>query len=271
MSDPALAEAARHLRGLAEWMDETRADLGAAIPARAPAQPQPPPAEPPPQALAEARAQSQAPVQPPAAPAAQPAVQVPTAPPAERLQALRDGTIGACTRCKLHQGRQNIVFGVGDPAARIMFVGEGPGANEDRLGAPFVGRAGELLDRIISAMGLARGDVYIANIVKCRPPGNRDPEPEEVEQCEPFLKEQIRIIEPEALVALGRVAATTLLNVDRPLGRLRGRWHQYEGIPLRATYHPAALLRNAGLKRPCWEDVQTVMERLGLERPPRGG
>lgn len=238
MTDPVLADAARHLRGLAEWMEETRADLGGA-----PAQIEAPPAQP-------------ADPDPPDA--------------AHELERLRTETIGACTRCKLHEGRQNIVFGVGDPSARLMFVGEGPGANEDRLGEPFVGRAGALLDKIIAAMGLARADVYIANIVKCRPPGNRDPEPDEVAQCEPFLKEQIRTIRPEALVALGRVAATTLLQVDQPLGRLRGRWHEYEGIPLLATYHPAALLRNEGLKRPTWEDVQTVMDRLGLERPARG-
>jgi len=150
-----------------------------------------------------------------------------------------------------------------------MFVGEGPGANEDRLGEPFVGRAGELLDRIIGAAGLRRQDVYIANIVKCRPPGNRDPEADEVEQCEPFLHAQIRIVAPEVVVALGRVAANTLLRTDQALGALRGRWHRYEGVALRATYHPAALLRNPDLKRACWDDVQEVMRRLGLERPPR--
>ena len=235
MKDPMLAEAARHLRGLAEWMSETRADL-APPPESAPVQPVPSPATP----------------LPPA----------PETDPAEALEFLCGTTIGACTRCKLHEGRNKIVFGVGAPDARLMFVGEGPGANEDRLGEPFVGRAGELLDKIIAATGARRQDVYIANIVKCRPPGNRDPEPEEVAQCEPFLKEQIRIIRPDVIVALGRVAANTLLHVDRPLGRLRGRWHLYEGIPLRATYHPAALLRNAGLKRPCWEDIQEVMRRL---------
>lgn len=239
MSDPDLAEAARHLRGLAEWMSETRAELGVPV-----TPPSPPPLSESPNA--------QAPAQSEPADAA--------------LERLRTETIGACTRCPLHEGRQNIVFGVGDPAARILFVGEGPGANEDQVGEPFVGRAGELLDKIIIAMGLRRADVYIANIVKCRPPNNRDPEPAEVEQCEPFLQEQIRILQPEAIVALGKVAANTLLNVDRPLGRLRGRWHQYQGIPLRATYHPAALLRNQDLKRPTWEDVQSVMDKLGLER-----
>jgi uracil-DNA glycosylase family 4 len=150
-----------------------------------------------------------------------------------------------------------------------MFVGEGPGANEDATGEPFVGRAGQLLDKIIAAMGMRRDDVYIANIVKCRPPGNRDPEPDEVAECEPFLKQQIAIIQPEAIVALGRVAAVTLLRVDSPLGRLRARWHSYEGIPLMPTYHPAFLLRSPDMKRKCWEDIQQVMRRLNLEPPGR--
>ena len=158
------------------------------------------------------------------------------------------------------------MFGVGSSRARLMFVGEGPGADEDRLGEPFVGKAGQLLDRIIErGMGLTRADVYIANIVKCRPPGNRDPEPDEVEACEPFLREQIRLVAPEVIVALGRVAAVTLLREDTSLGRLRNRWHSYEGIPLLATYHPAYLLRQPDMKRKAWEDVQTVMQRLGLE------
>ena len=189
--------------------------------------------------------------------------------PAARLAALRGGALADCRACKLHGGRRNVVFGVGDPSARVMFVGEGPGADEDRLGEPFVGRSGELLDRIIAAMGLSRAEVYIANIVKCRPPGNRDPEPDEVAACEPYLQEQIRIVQPEAVVALGKVAAVTLLRVDTSLAQLRGRWHTYEGIPLRATYHPSFLLRQPDMKRAAWQDVQAVMERLGLERAPR--
>ena len=193
----------------------------------------------------------------------------PGADPAERLAALRTGPLADCRACKLHRGRRQVVFGVGDPSARILFVGEGPGANEDRLGEPFVGKAGQLLDRIIEAMGLARSDVYIANIVKCRPPDNRDPEPDEVAACEPYLQQQIRIVRPEVLVALGRVAAVTLLRTETSLSRLRGRWHTYEGIPLRATYHPAFLLRQPDMKRNAWQDVQAVMERLGLKRPAR--
>ncbi len=241
-----LADAARHLRGLAEWMQETRADLA----------PPPTPTEPPPAPVSADAPQTPASSSAPGNPAA-------------ALEELRRDGVGDCTRCKLHQGRQHIVFGVGDPQARLMFVGEGPGANEDRLGEPFVGRAGELLDRIIAATGMRRDDVYIANIVKCRPPGNRDPEADEVEQCEPFLHEQIRIVAPEVIVALGRVAANTLLRTDQALGKLRGQWHRYEGVALRATYHPAALLRNPDLKRACWDDVLEVMGRLGLERPLR--
>ncbi len=180
--------------------------------------------------------------------------------------------LGACTRCKLHgQGRRQIVFGVGNPRADIMFVGEGPGAEEDRRGEPFVGKAGQLLTRIIEGgMGLKRDDVYIANIVKCRPPQNRDPEPDEVESCEPFLKAQIRVVQPNVIIALGRYAAQTLLRDSTAITRMRGRWREYEGIPLMPTYHPAYLLRNPAEKRPVWADIQGVMKRLGLELPPSG-
>ena len=172
--------------------------------------------------------------------------------------------IGDCQRCGLHQRRSNIVFGVGSPSARLMFVGEGPGRDEDLCGEPFVGEAGHLLDRMISAMGLSRGEVYIANIVKCRPPRNRDPEPEEVEQCETFLRKQIEIIQPEVLVALGRYAAQTLLRDSTPITGMRGNWREYEGIPLMPTFHPADLLRNPTGKKPVWADLQEVMKRLGL-------
>ncbi len=168
----------------------------------------------------------------------------------------------SCTACGLAEGRHSVVFGVGHPDAELMFVGEAPGAEEDRQGIPFVGRAGELLTRIIGAMGRTRDEVYVANIVKCRPPGNRDPEPEEVAACRGFLEGQIEAVRPRVIVALGRVAAQTLLATGRPLGRLRNEWHRVGEVPVRATYHPAALLRNAGFKRPLWEDMQEVMSFL---------
>ncbi|MEO0592069.1 MAG: uracil-DNA glycosylase [Myxococcota bacterium] len=174
--------------------------------------------------------------------------------------------LGECTRCPLHRGRGTIVFGVGDPQARLMFIGEAPGRDEDLQGEPFVGRAGQLLTRMIAAMSLRRDDVYIANIVKCRPPRNRDPEPNEVHSCEPFLKAQIRAIEPEVIVALGKYAAQTLLGRKTPISRLRGTWSSYEGIALMPTFHPAYLLRNPAEKRPVWQDLQAVMERLGVPR-----
>ena len=181
--------------------------------------------------------------------------------------------MGPCVRCKLHRlGRKKIVFGVGPPTADVMFVGEGPGGDEDRIGEPFVGAAGQLLTRIIEAgMGMPRSDVYIANIVKCRPPRNRNPEPDEVETCERFLKAQIRVIRPRVLVALGKYAAQTLLRESTPITRLRGRWREYEGIALMPTFHPAYLLRNPAEKRPVWEDIQSVLKFLGRPLPSRGG
>ncbi len=163
-----------------------------------------------------------------------------------------------CTRCRLGATRQQFVFGSGDPAAGIMFIGEAPGAEEDRAGQPFVGKAGQLLTKIIEAMGLSRDAVYICNILKCRPPNNRDPLSDEIEQCEPYLKHQIEIVQPRVICTLGRFAAQTLLRSREPMGRLRGQSHHYEGIPLVATYHPAALLRNPQWKRPTWEDVKRV-------------
>jgi DNA polymerase len=185
----------------------------------------------------------------------------------EDLTAVR-ADLGECTRCKLHETRTNIVFGVGNPGARLMFVGEAPGADEDRKGEPFVGRAGQLLDRIIAAMGLRRDEVYIANVLKCRPPNNRNPEPDEVNECRPFLLRQIEAVSPEVLVALGAPAAQTLLDTQAPIGRLRGRYWRVEGIDLMPTYHPAYLLRNPAKKREVWEDMQQVMERLGLPSRP---
>ncbi len=167
-----------------------------------------------------------------------------------------------CTACALAAGRNSVVFGTGNPRAKLMFIGEGPGAEEDRQGLPFVGRAGELLNRIIEAIDQSRDEVYIANIVKCRPPGNRDPKPEESAACRGYLERQIDAIQPTVLVALGRVAAQNLLDTAAPLGRLRGTWHKVRGIDTMVTYHPAALLRNERLKRPTWEDMKQVRQRL---------
>jgi DNA polymerase len=187
----------------------------------------------------------------------------------EALLAVRR-EIGPCTRCKLHGGRTTLVFGVGNPAAELMFVGEGPGAEEDRRGEPFVGRAGELLDKMIEAMGFRREEVYIANVVKCRPPDNRDPEPDEIDACEPFLKAQIAAIRPRVIVALGRFAVQTLLRDTTPISRLRGAWRAYEGVRLMPTFHPAYLLRNPAEKRKAWEDLQLVMREFG-KVPSRKG
>jgi uracil-DNA glycosylase len=167
-----------------------------------------------------------------------------------------------CTRCRLSEGRTKVVFGSGHPAAELMFIGEGPGADEDRQGLPFVGAAGELLTRIIQAIERTREEVYIANVVKCRPPGNRDPQPDEVTACRGYLDQQISLVRPRVIVALGRVAAQTLLGNDSPIGRMRGQWFRVQGIPTMVTYHPAALLRNPALKRPTWEDMQQVRDFL---------
>lgn len=186
------------------------------------------------------------------------------------LERLRTEALGACTRCRLHETRTKIVFGVGDPNARLVFVGEGPGADEDLKGEPFVGRAGQLLDRIIVAMGLTRPEVYIANIVKCRPPENRAPLPDEAGLCRPFLMGQLGVIRPEVIVALGRTAVEGLTGRDLgPITRERGRWLELHGIPLKVTFHPAYLLRNPAAKRPVWEDMQDVLARLGRPVPGR--
>ncbi len=182
----------------------------------------------------------------------------------ERVAALAEieQRVSACTRCRLSEGRNRTVFGAGNPAAELMLIGEGPGAEEDKQGLPFVGRAGELLTRIIQAIELRREDVYIANIVKCRPPGNRDPQPDEVSACRGYLERQIELIRPRVIVALGRIAAQALLGNEDPIGRTRGRWFEVLGVPTLVTYHPAALLRNPALKRPTWEDMQQVRDRL---------
>jgi uracil-DNA glycosylase family 4 len=184
---------------------------------------------------------------------------------AEALKAVR-ADIGDCTRCKLHaMGRRQIVFGVGNPEADLMFVGEAPGADEDIQGIPFVGRAGQLLTKIIEAIDLKREDVYIANVIKCRPPGNRNPEQDEVETCEPFLFQQIDLIKPKVIVALGKFAAQALLRTLDPISRLRGRVYNYRGAKLVPTFHPAYLLRNPASKRETWEDMKVVRKLLAQE------
>jgi len=171
--------------------------------------------------------------------------------------------VDACTECPLHRGRKKSVPGVGDPRAEWLFIGEGPGAEEDAKGEPFVGQAGRLLDNMLAALGLARGEnVYIANCVKCRPPGNRTPEPAEIEACRPYLDRQLALIRPRLIVALGKSAATTLLNVDATIGSLRGRAHDFGGIPLVVTYHPAYLLRNLPDKAKAWEDLLLARRTL---------
>ena len=191
-------------------------------------------------------------------------------PPAERAAALKaiQEEIGDCTRCPLaYAGRHKIVFGDGAPTARLMLIGEGPGADEDAQGLPFVGRAGQLLNNMIAAMGLKREEVYITNIVKCRPPGNRVPEPVEAQTCSQFLLRQIDIVQPEVIVALGSTAATYLLGARKSLSGLRGRWHKCRGAKLAVTYHPAFLLRDPRQKAEAWKDLQMVMAEMGLKPP----
>jgi DNA polymerase len=178
------------------------------------------------------------------------------------LQNIRQ-ELGECTRCKLHRSRTQIVFGTGNPEARLVFVGEGPGEDEDRQGEPFVGRAGQLLTRIIQSINLTREEVYIANIIKCRPPGNRNPEPDEIKACEPFLIKQLDAIQPRIICALGTFAAQTLLQTDGKISRLRGRFFSYRNARLMATFHPAFLLRNPERKRDVWEDMKMIREEYG--------
>ena len=188
---------------------------------------------------------------------------------AAALQAIRD-EIGDCTRCALHKGRNKIVFADGSANARLLFVGEGPGADEDAQGLPFVGRAGQLLNNMIQAMGLKREEVHIANVVKCRPPGNRTPEPDEANTCSPFLFQQIDVVRPEVIVALGATAATYLLGARQPLAGLRGRLHKFHDAKLIVTYHPAYLLRDPRQKKEAWADLQIAMKELGLKAPSKG-
>ena len=225
-----------------------------------------------------------------AAVATPPAAQMPTAPAgepatlpataaarrdpagAEGLRVIRED-LGDCRRCKLAPGRKKIVFGAGDPAAPLVFVGEAPGENEDRQGEPFVGAAGELLTKMIAAMGFTREQVYICNIIKCRPPGNRNPEPDEIAACEPFLVRQLGAIAPRVIVTLGKFAAQALLRSDAPISALRGRWKRYQGVALMPTFHPAFLLRTPSAKREVWDDLKQVMtelDRLGVARNTPG-
>lgn len=276
----------RHLRQHLElaaqaYGSDLQLPAGTATPRPAAAAPEParggaapPPAEPIPKAARPSAAE----MGPDPAPAAAPPSQE-SAPPqgapgdaAAQLQALRR-VVQPCTRCKLHEGRQHTVFGEGDPAAEVMFVGEAPGAREDQSGRPFVGDAGQLLDRILTgAMGLQRSQVYIANINKCRPPGNRVPEPDEVAACLPFLRQQIAIVRPKVLVCLGRTAAQNLLATTASTTALRGRTLDYEGIPVVVTWHPAYLLREPAHKRETWEDIKRVNRLLGRpEVPPPAG
>lgn len=188
--------------------------------------------------------------------------QKPLATAAETLETIRQN-LGECQRCPLAGRRQHIVFGAGAAHARLVFVGEGPGREEDRQGVPFVGAAGQLLTKIIAAIKLRREDVYICNIIKCRPPGNRNPAPEEIKVCFPFLKRQLAVIQPEFICALGTFAAQVLLNTSTPISRLRGSFHMYQGIKVLPTYHPAYLLRNPEKKRAVWEDMQLLMQAMG--------
>jgi uracil-DNA glycosylase len=229
--------------------------------ASAAAQPKPAAA---PRAPPAAAARMPAPVAAP--PAARPLPPLPGVVEGERptLDQIR-GELGDCRRCKLCEGRKNIVFGSGSPRAELVFVGEGPGETEDLQGVPFVGKAGELLTKMIEAMGFNRDSVYICNVVKCRPPDNRNPEPDEVAACEPFLRAQLLALQPKVIVALGKFAAQTLLRDTTPITRMRGQWREYQGVKLMPTFHPAYLLRNPAEKKAAWSDLQQVMKFFGKQ------
>jgi len=255
MADPEeIASVVADLRKHVEWLRSTGQKFVLADRSAPPPKAAPPPAvaAPPPAVATQAQQPSLA-LDPPKAPVA-----------GRTLEEVRQ-ELGDCTRCKLCKGRTNIVFGVGDPKAELVFVGEGPGADEDAQGIPFVGKAGQLLTKMIEAMGFTRDEVYICNVVKCRPPGNRNPEPDEIEACEPFLKAQLAAIHPKAIVALGKFAAQTLTRDSTPITRLRGNWRSYEGIPLMPTFHPAYLLRSPGEKKLAWADLKQVMKMFGKE------
>ncbi len=198
------------------------------------------------------------------APSAEPAEEKP-----EPLEEIRLA-LGECRRCRLGNGRTRLVFGSGNPRARLLFVGEAPGEEDARQGEPFVDEAGQLLTKIIQAMGFSRDDVYICNVLKCRVPEEQHPQQDEVEECLPFLLRQVRAVAPDAIVALGTFAAHALLGSKEPISKLRGHFHDYHGIPLMPTFHPGFLLRNPGMKREVWEDMKQVMKRLGVEAPHKG-
>ena len=261
-----LAQALLEARAYLAWAS----DAGVGILAATAAQAAPPAAQPAPAAPASAQARP-APQSFAVAAAPTPSQPSPTEPAIARrvhlptLQSVRDD-LGECTRCKLHKTRTKIVFGAGDAQARLMFVGEAPGEDEDLQGEPFIGKAGQLLTKMIEAMGLSRETVYICNTVKCRPPNNRNPEPDELGSCEPFLKGQLAAVKPAVIVTLGKFAAQALLRDQTPISRLRGTWREYEGIPLMPTFHPAYLLRSPGEKGKVWSDLQDVMKKLGLRK-----
>jgi DNA polymerase len=242
----------------------------AALPAPQPQRPSPPPTSRPAKTSEVAAASAQRAVA--LTPAAEPTPGLlqeappPAAPPEDGLAQLSLSQLEAvakqCTKCRLHRGRTQVVFGVGNPRAALMFVGEAPGRDEDLQGEPFVGRAGQLLTRIIEAIGLRRRDVYIANVIKCRPPNNRNPQEDEIARCEPYLMRQIELVRPRIIVALGTFAAQTLLKTAAPISQLRGRFHTYHGVKVMPTFHPAFLLRNPERKRAVWEDMQAVQREL---------
>ncbi|MGA7223512.1 MAG: uracil-DNA glycosylase [Candidatus Acidiferrales bacterium] len=251
---------------VAESAPVTMAAAAAAATRRAP--------DPTPSAAAASTARSAASARPTAAPGPAAAIVAPASLPSlfESIDRIADDTlpriredIGDCTRCKLHKGRTNIVYGVGNPKAQLVFVGEGPGHDEDIKGEPFVGRAGKLLTQMIEAMSLRREDVYIANVVKCRPPENRLPEKDEIATCSPYLLRQLDVIKPKVICALGSCAAQTLLQTTQGISKFRGEWFDFRGAKLIATYHPAYLLRNPPAKSEVWKDLQKVMALLGLQ------
>lgn len=277
-SQVALRTLLGQLRAYIEYQQASGADAfprstGAAAPVTIPARAASLPAEPP-EAAADAPMQALETAAPQRVPRATPAVMDPPMSAgtrqAETLAALRE-EIGDCRRCKLWSGRTHLVFGVGHPHARLMFVGEGPGRDEDLQGEPFVGRAGQLLTEIITkGMKLRREDVYIANVIKCRPPHNRNPEADEIAACQPFLLRQIELIRPRVLVALGTFAAQTLLGSRVPISRLRGQWYDYHGVKLMPTLHPAYLLRNPNDKKLVWADIKLIMGELDRQMEDGG-
>jgi len=267
-----LAQIACELRTHAEWLIESGATGLPAVERPTAADPQPVagrPSAPPiarvPAVAPSARATLTAPSVPPAA---SPSSRDPAVAKIRLIEMADE--IRTCTKCVLHGARTQTVFARGNPAAELCFIGEGPGADEDRLGEPFVGKAGQLLDRMIGAMGYARDDVYVCNIVKCRPPDNRKPEPDEMASCKPYLREQLELVSPKVIVALGATAVEGLIGTGGGITRMRGQWKVYRTIPVMPTFHPAYLLRTPAAKREVWADLQTVLKQLGRPVPPAG-